>query len=80
MVIHVLLILSAGAISDKILNSGSSRFVARGVIAIAGFVVFSVSIFLSCPHRQLIYDDYLVITLFRWRWYFNGYELGAAQI
>lgn len=33
------LILSAGAISDKILSTGQSRFVSRGVIAIVGFIV-----------------------------------------
>ena len=51
------LILSAGAISDKILNSGQSRFVARGAIAIAGFVVFSVSIFLA------VHTDNLYMTI-----------------
>lgn len=50
-------ILSAGAISDKILNSGQSRFVARGAIAIAGFVVFSVSIFLA------VHTDNLYMTI-----------------
>ncbi|CAC6977103.1 putative transporter protein [Staphylococcus aureus] len=38
------LILSAGAISDRVLGLGRSKFVARGVIAIAGFIVFAVSI------------------------------------
>ncbi|MDU6732306.1 MAG: MFS transporter, partial [Staphylococcus epidermidis] len=52
------LILFAGAISDKILNTGQSRFVARGVIAIAGFVVFSISIFLA------VHTDNLYVTIF----------------
>lgn len=56
------LILSAGAISDKILNSGSSRFVARGVIAIAGFVVFSVSIFLAV-HTDNLYMTIIWLSL-----------------
>ena len=51
------LILFAGAISDKILNTGQSRFVARGV-AIAGFVVFSISIFLA------VHTDNLYVTIF----------------
>ncbi|HHW9622465.1 TPA: MFS transporter [Staphylococcus aureus] len=38
------LILSAGAISDRVVGLGRSKFVARGVIAIAGFIVFAVSI------------------------------------
>ena len=58
MVIYVLLNLFAGAISDKILNTGQSRFVARGVIAIAGFVVFSISIFLA------VHTDNLYVTIF----------------
>lgn len=52
------LILFAGAISDKILNTGQSRFVARGVIAIAGLVVFSISIFLA------VHTDNLYVTIF----------------
>ena len=52
------LILSGGAISDKILNTGKSRFVARGVIAILGFVVFSISIFFA------VYTENLYVTIF----------------
>ncbi|AGZ25302.1 major facilitator family protein [Staphylococcus pasteuri SP1] len=52
------LILSGGAISDKILNTGKSRFVARGVIAILGFVVFSISIFFA------VHTENLYVTIF----------------
>lgn len=56
------LILSGGAISDKILNTGKSRFVARGVIAILGFVVFSISIFLQYILKTYmsLYSGYLL--------------------
>ena len=52
--IMFILILSAGAISDKILHSGQSRFVARGLIAIVGFIVFAISIFFAV-HTQNLY-------------------------
>ncbi|MEK5198839.1 MFS transporter [Staphylococcus sp. FSL H8-0121] len=52
------LILSGGAISDRILNTGKSRFVARGVIAIIGFIVFSASMFLA------VHTDSLYVTIF----------------
>ena len=51
--IMFILILSAGAISDKILRSGQSRFVSRGLIAIVGFIVFAVSIFFA--HTENLY-------------------------
>lgn len=56
--IMFILILSAGAISDKILHSGQSRFVARSVIAIVGFIVFAVSIFFA------VHTESLYITIF----------------
>ncbi|PNZ66235.1 MFS transporter [Staphylococcus croceilyticus] len=56
--IMFILILSAGAISDKILRSGQSRFVSRGLIAIAGFIVFAISIFFA------VHTESLYITIF----------------
>ncbi len=56
------LILFAGVISDKILNTGQTRFVARGVIAIAGFIVFSVSIFLAV-HTDNLYMTIIWLSL-----------------
>lgn len=47
------LILSAGAISDKILSTGQSRFVSRGIIAMAGFLVFAISIFFAVRTESL---------------------------
>ncbi|WP_346842681.1 MFS transporter [Staphylococcus lugdunensis] len=52
------LILSAGAISDKILSTGQSRFVSRGVIAIVGFIVFAVAIFFA------VHTENLYVTIF----------------
>ena len=56
--IMFILILSAGAISDKILRSGQSRFVSRGLIAIVGFIVFAVSIFFA------VHTENLYVTIF----------------
>ena len=52
MVYHVYFNFICGAISDKILRSGQSRFVSRGLIAIVGFIVFAVSIFFAV-HENL---------------------------
>ena len=56
--IMFILILSAGAISDKILRSGQSRSVSRGLIAIVGFIVFAVSIFFA------VHTENLYVTIF----------------
>ncbi|MDH9161921.1 MULTISPECIES: MFS transporter [Staphylococcus] len=53
-----ILILLGGAISDKLLQSGKSRFVARASIAIIGFLVFCISLFMS------IQTDSLVVNVF----------------
>lgn len=53
-----ILILFGGAISDKLLQSGKSRFVARASIAIIGFIIFSISLFMS------IQTDSLVVNVF----------------
>lgn len=47
------LILTGGTVSDALLRMGKSRFVARGLIAIAGFVVFAVSLFLAIKTDNL---------------------------
>lgn len=49
-----LLILCGGAISDKLLQSGMSRFIARASIAITGFVVFCISLFMSIQTDNLV--------------------------
>ncbi|MCG7338060.1 MFS transporter [Staphylococcus sp. ACRSN] len=48
------LILFGGAISDKLLQSGKSRFVARASIAIIGFIIFSISLFMSIQAESLV--------------------------
>lgn len=48
------LIMLGGMISDKILQAGKSRFVARGSIAITGFVVFSIALFMSVRSEDLV--------------------------
>lgn len=48
------LIMLGGMISDKILQAGKSRFVARGSIAITGFVVFSIALFMSVRSENLV--------------------------
>lgn len=53
-----ILILFGGAISDKLLQSGKSRFFARASIAIIGFIIFSISLFMS------IQTDSLVVNVF----------------
>ncbi len=73
------LILSAGAISDRVLGLGRSKFVARGVIAIAGFIVFAVSIIFAVLNRKFICKYFRVITRSWWYRYFNGYELGCSN-
>ena len=78
--IMFILILSAGAISDKILHSGQSRFVARGLIAIVGFIVFAISIFFAVHTQNLYVTIFLVITWLRWYGYFNGNEVGQQQM
>src|SRR5699024_1512 len=40
--------------SDKILQNGKSRFVARASIAIIGFVVFCISLFMSIQTNNLV--------------------------
>ncbi|RXK17601.1 MFS transporter [Macrococcus sp. DPC7161] len=54
------LILVGGTISDKIIQAGHSKFMARGVIAIAGFIVFSISLFMALATSNL----YMVIFWF----------------
>ncbi|MBO1198506.1 MFS transporter [Staphylococcus simiae] len=56
------LILSAGAISDSVLRLGSSKFVARGVIAIVGFIVFSVSVVFAV-HTENLYVSIFWLSL-----------------
>lgn len=48
-----ILIMAGGAISDRILSSGQSRFVARASIAIAGFVVFGISLYFAVSAQTL---------------------------
>ncbi|EGQ3673212.1 MFS transporter [Staphylococcus pseudintermedius] len=47
-------ILSGGTISDKILSSGKSRFAARGIIAIAGFAIFGISLNFAVTSDSLV--------------------------
>lgn len=49
-----LLILCGGAISDKLLQKGKSRFIARATIAVIGFVVFCISLFMSIQTNNLV--------------------------
>lgn len=48
-----ILIMLGGTISDKILSTGKSKFVARGVIAISGFVVFCISLYFALATDNL---------------------------
>src|SRR5699024_12118013 len=54
LIVMFLLILCGGAISDKLLQNGKSRFVARASIAIIGFVVFCISLFMSIQTNNLV--------------------------
>ncbi|WP_251943902.1 MFS transporter [Staphylococcus sp. Marseille-Q5304] len=49
-----ILILLAGTISDKVLQKGKSRFMARAAIAIIGFLVFCFSLFMSIQSDNLV--------------------------
>lgn len=49
-----ILILTAGTVSDKILQQGKSKFMARGVIAIIGFVVFCIALFFALKTDNLV--------------------------
>lgn len=57
-----ILILTGGAISDGILKTGKSRFMARGVIAIIGFIVFAVSIVFAV-HTESLYISIFWLSL-----------------
>nr|WP_263314689.1 MFS transporter [Mammaliicoccus sp. Marseille-Q6498] len=46
-------IMLCGTISDKILSSGKSKFVARGFIAITGFIVSGIALYLSLHTNDL---------------------------
>ncbi|MBH9580697.1 MFS transporter [Staphylococcus felis] len=48
-----ILIMAGGAISDRILSAGKSRFVARASIAIAGFIVFGISLYFAISSETL---------------------------
>lgn len=48
-----ILIMLGGTISDKILSSGKSKFMARGVIAISGFIVFCISLYFALSTDSL---------------------------
>ena len=48
-----ILIILGGIISDKILQQGTSKFMARGVIAIFGFVVFCISLIFALKTDDL---------------------------
>lgn len=48
-----ILIMLGGTISDKIIAAGKSRFTARGIIAIAGFVVFCISLYFALNTTSL---------------------------
>ncbi|MCO4096807.1 MFS transporter [Macrococcoides canis] len=52
--IMFILIMAGGSISDAIIARGHSRFKARALIAIFGFVVFSISLFLSVQTDDMI--------------------------
>ncbi len=49
-----ILIMAGGTISDAIISRGYSRFRARALIAIFGFIVFAVSLFLSVQTNDMI--------------------------
>lgn len=48
-----ILIMLGGTISDRILSRGKSKFMARGVIAISGFVVFCISLYFALSTDSL---------------------------
>lgn len=52
--IMFILIMAGGSISDAIIARGHSRFKARALIAVFGFVVFSISLFLSVQTDDMI--------------------------
>ncbi|ARQ07897.1 MFS transporter [Macrococcoides canis] len=52
--IMFILIMAGGSISDAIIARGHSRFKARALIAIFGFIVFSISLFLSVQTDDMI--------------------------
>lgn len=52
--IMFILIMAGGSISDAIIARGYSRFKARALIAIFGFIVFSISLFLSVQTDDMI--------------------------
>lgn len=47
------IIMLGGTISDKILSLGKSKFVARSIIAILGFIVFCISLFFALTTNNL---------------------------
>jgi ACS family glucarate transporter-like MFS transporter len=49
-----ILILTAGTLSDKILQQGKSKFMARGLLAIIGFVVFCIALFFALKTDNLV--------------------------
>ncbi|HCD19152.1 MFS transporter [Macrococcoides caseolyticum subsp. caseolyticum] len=49
-----ILIMAGGTISDAIISRGYSRFRARALIAIFGFIVFAVSLFLSVQTNDMM--------------------------
>ena len=49
-----ILIMAGGTISDAIISRGYSRFRARALIAIFGFIVFAVSLFLSVQTNNMM--------------------------
>ncbi|MDJ1112043.1 MULTISPECIES: MFS transporter [Macrococcus] len=49
-----ILIMAGGTISDAIISRGYSRFRARALIAIFGFIVFAVSLFLSVQTNDMV--------------------------
>jgi ACS family glucarate transporter-like MFS transporter len=49
-----ILILTAGTVSDKILQKGKSKFMARGLLAIIGFVVFCIALFFALKTDNLV--------------------------
>lgn len=51
--IMFILIMAGGSISDAIISKGYSRFKARALIAIFGFIVFAVSLFLSVQTNDM---------------------------
>lgn len=54
MVLYVYFDYARGTISDKILSAGKSRFTARALIAIFGFIVFGVSLNFAISSATLV--------------------------